>query len=320
MRHIIVRAAVLASLVGGTSLAIAFSTGPDASRTGAPAVTNIPAEPLCTLCHSGNPVNDPAGLLEIVGLPGVYTAGQVIPVKVRLNFAHPLGDVLPYKWGFEMTAVQKANGRGVGTFTVSPGLKIKTPAPTSVYKTRRYIEHGADTSSTYTGRSGPVEWNFTWTAPAGDSGMVYLFVAGNAANGDGCSIPDPTFGCLLPGDHIFTAVDSMLGPSFVDVPPPVLPPLRYQNVLMAPSPNPFTRCLDLDFAIAQSGNVDLAVYDIEGRRIRTLVSGWHEAGQYANFWNGKRDDGSLVPNGMYFIKLRAPGLLAPLVRKVSRAV
>ena len=51
MRHNIVRAAVLSTLVIGGSLAYALSTGPVASRTGVPGFASKTAEPACNVCH-----------------------------------------------------------------------------------------------------------------------------------------------------------------------------------------------------------------------------------------------------------------------------
>ena len=298
----IVRAVVVASLVFGSAIAFAFSTGPPISRTGAPAVGGKPAEALCTLCHNLNAANLPGGQVEILDLPFSYTPGQIYPLRVRLTST--ANEIYPdRKWGFEMTAVYLANGLGAGTWnfpTVPPdSLRRETYASSSThtFKTRVYITHTSP--STRKGLLSPVEWSFEWVAPPVDSGTVIFFVAGNAANGDSASSGTD--------DHIYTGRDTVLSPSaVVDVPPPA--PERYVTALEPPYPNPMTwLCVDLGFTNARAGQVDFALFDAQGRRVRTLYRGWHEAGPGFAFWDGRREDGSQAANGVYFVRLRAPG-------------
>ena len=323
MRHIHVRAAVLLALFGGATLAYAFSTGPPVSRTGALGVAGKPAELNCTLCHN-TPVslNDLRGSLKIVGVPPQYFPGGVYNLQLQLNFdwnQDPGALQAPRKWGFEITAVQANSGDSAGTW-MSAGippdsLQIKRyPAlSTSTYKRRIYLEHTIGDyhlGENQDGQSGPIVWHLTWVAPQGDSGKVYFFAAGNAANGDSCSI--------CGGDHIFTAMDSSTIAVADDVPvEPVTRP--FVTSFERPYPNPMTQCLDLQFEIAESGFVDLSVFDLQGRRVRTLVHGHLAASSYGKFWNGQNDAGTQMKNGVYFIRLSAPGLRKPLSYRVTLA-
>jgi len=49
--------------------------------------------------------------------------------------------------------------------------------------------------------------------------------------------------------------------------------------------------------------VDLVVYDILGRKINTLVSGYHEPNRYRAVWNGTDENGFKVPAGVYFYRM-----------------
>jgi hypothetical protein len=306
MRHILVRASVLVVLVTGATLAYALSTGPPVSRTGGPAVANIPAEPLCTVCHAGFSPNDPAGLLEILDVPAQYTAGTTYDLRVRLTYAHN-----PFppdaRWGFQLTAVRADSGLGVGTFIVPAGLQILgyAPASTSPYKTRKYVEHTA--TATHDGEVGPVEWTFQWMAPAEAQGTVYFFAAGNAANGNG----------LNSGDHIFTARDTSEAGPPVDV--PILPPFAFVNAIEPPFPNPMTQCTSISFTTAKAGHVDVGIFDLQGRRVKTVFEGYREAGVGAFDWNGQYASGRPAPNGVYFIRMIAPGAKRPITQKVTLA-
>jgi hypothetical protein len=307
MRAILVRASVFAVLASGTTLAYALSTGPVVTRTGAPAVANIPAEPLCTVCHTGNTVNDPAGLLEILDVPEQYVPGQIYDLRVRLRYTHNPLPPDPVKWGFQLTAVRADSGLGVGTFIAPAGLQVLgyNPASPSPYKTRKYIEHTG--SANHDGNPGPVEWAFQWTAPAVDMGTIYFFAAGNAANGN----------ALNSGDHIFTARDTTESGGNVDV--PTLPPFAFADDLEAPYPNPMTQCTSISFTTAKAGFVDVAIFDIQGRRVKTVFRGHREAGVGAFDWNGKYEDGQRAPTGVYFVRLAAPGARTPLTQKVTLA-
>lgn len=308
MRIRFVRAAVAVAIAGGTTLAIAYSTGPPVSRTGALGVGGIPSEGLCTSCHLtyANDVNDPAGQLQILGVPDQYQPGSDYPITVRLAYTHPPTDVNPPLWGFELTTARADSGLGAGTFTYPSELQVKAGTFNTAWKSRLYIEHTS--AALREGDPGPVEWNFTWTAPGRDVGKVYFFAAGNAANGDGNNT----------GDHIFTAMDSTAGDT-ATVAVPRQTPLGYSTVLDAIHPNPFARFCDMSFSIARSGTVDLGVFDLQGRRVYTVFHGQHAAGFSGGQWEGVRQDGHPAPNGVYFIKLMAPGLQQPLSQKVTLA-
>jgi hypothetical protein len=171
------------------------------------------------------------------------------------------------------------------------------------------LEHPLD--DIQEGAASPVEWTFTWTAPL-DTAKVYFFAAGNAANGDDIA--------TLSGDFIFTAVDSSYGGlAQVDVPRFPLSGPQYRTEMSAPCPNPMVKCTSFDFTIARAGFVDLAVYDVQGRRVQTIVHENRDAGSYGSLWNGRRDDMSWVPNGVYFIRFKPPGESRAVTRKITLA-
>ena len=80
------------------------------------------------------------------------------------------------------------------------------------------------------------------------------------------------------------------------------------------SPNPFSRTAAFTFTLASRATVDLSVYEISGRRVRTLLSETRDAGPGAALWDGKDGEGHRVRAGAYFARLRADG------RSVSRVV
>ena len=77
--------------------------------------------------------------------------------------------------------------------------------------------------------------------------------------------------------------------------------------LLAPAPNPFFSATTIGLELAGAGEVSLDVYDVAGRRIRTLVAGERSAGRYQVTWDGRNDAGARVASGMYFVQLTSEG-------------
>ncbi len=73
-------------------------------------------------------------------------------------------------------------------------------------------------------------------------------------------------------------------------------------------PNPFNPSTVIRFALPRAGLVRLAVYNILGRRIRTLVEGARPAGDYQVTWDSRDDSGNLVASGVYFYRLESNGM------------
>jgi hypothetical protein len=315
VRHIIVRAAAFTTIIGGATIAFAFSTGPPAVETGAFKVQNKGAESSCRVCHTANPlgipsgINDPSGRLRILDVPANYFPGQTYTLRVHLEHTWDPMPPDPLRWGFELQAVQASTGDSAGIWILAPNappdtFKIVKSTSISVYKNRRYVEHTRNPAdpvdpngSTHYGELGPVEWHVQWKAPPGDSGKIYFFAAGNSANGDGQASSS--------GDFIFTTVESTMGASNVDVPghPAVL---QLRTGLDPPYPNPMVKCTGISFTIAKGGLVDVSVYDLQGRKVRTALHEFREAGSHSTFWDGRGDDRRFVANGMYLVRLTAP--------------
>ncbi len=54
----------------------------------------------------------------------------------------------------------------------------------------------------------------------------------------------------------------------------------------------------------QSGWVELAIYDLLGRRVRTLVNQKQAAGRYSVSWDGRNSRGEAVAAGIYLYRLK----------------
>ena len=120
-----------------------------------------------------------------------------------------------------------------------------------------------------------------------------------------------------PPSKIYGSVDYVpwLGtaPSLV---PPVLPkpevvdlnrfPVRYE--LSYNYPNPFNPVTSVRYEVpAPGGPVTVAVYNVQGKLIRTLVQGVRPPGVYRLQWDGIDRTGVQVASGVYFLRMQAVG-------------
>jgi hypothetical protein len=80
------------------------------------------------------------------------------------------------------------------------------------------------------------------------------------------------------------------------------------DVTVAITPNPVVTTTTISATIPASGVYTIAIYDIHGKRVTTLASGFMTKGIYPVTWNGTDDSGSKLPNGTYFCRLEGSGI------------
>jgi flagellar hook assembly protein FlgD len=59
------------------------------------------------------------------------------------------------------------------------------------------------------------------------------------------------------------------------------------------------------YSLARREHVNVSVYDLAGRHVRTLVDEPQDASRYNTRWDGRNDRGAEVPPGVYFIRYSA---------------
>jgi hypothetical protein len=69
-------------------------------------------------------------------------------------------------------------------------------------------------------------------------------------------------------------------------------------------PNPFNPATTISYQLATPGDVELAIYDVAGRRVRTLVRGFQRAGEHKVVWDGRDDLGHTAASGLYLCRLK----------------
>ena len=76
------------------------------------------------------------------------------------------------------------------------------------------------------------------------------------------------------------------------------------------APNPFNPTTTIQFSVGTRTDVRLELYDIGGRRIRSLIRGSVDSGAHQVVWDGKNDNGMDVASGIYLARLEAKDLSA----------
>ncbi len=82
-------------------------------------------------------------------------------------------------------------------------------------------------------------------------------------------------------------------------------------------PNPLHGSTTIELDLPVSGNVQAAIYDIQGRKIATLIDGHKQAGSYSAVWHGDDTQGMTVASGVYFCRVRAgngPVIMEKLIK------
>ncbi|HJP34088.1 MAG: T9SS type A sorting domain-containing protein [Candidatus Latescibacteria bacterium] len=136
--------------------------------------------------------------------------------------------------------------------------------------------------------------------------------------GDQGSFGDPTSAGLkifdaTSGDLLAGPIDTGLPPnSIVVLGPSAITAVREELGAALPQdtalgsgyPNPFNATVRVPFDIAVGGAVEMDVYDLLGRRVRSLMSRRLVPGGYSVTWDGTDAAGQTVANGTYFMRLR----------------
>jgi hypothetical protein len=177
---------VVAIVLAPATPASSSSSGPQPGTAGVPAGGGFAAEPTCTACHTGFPLNsDGRGFLELTGVPKRYVPGA--RYKLELSVRHP--DDERRRWGFQLTAISAQSRRGAGEFVITD-----LPNTQLIHGTvgeREYVSHSY--FGTGVGERGGQAWTFDWIAPDVSAGRVQFFGVGTAANLDGSKDGDRSY-------------------------------------------------------------------------------------------------------------------------------
>ena len=107
---------------------------------------------------------------------------------------------------------------------------------------------------------------------------------------------------------------SLDGPATTDV--PGIPAHTSGLALGFAMPNPFGSRTTIAYRIEEPASVRIDLWDLHGRRVRNLVDRRIGAGQHHILWDGRGDQGDMLPAGAYFYRMSVDGNPAAITRKV----
>jgi hypothetical protein len=93
--------------------------------------------------------------------------------------------------------------------------------------------------------------------------------------------------------------------AMVNAPTTDVPDVTKHTAITSAHPNPFNPSTTLAFELARSGHTRLAIHDMRGRLVKTLVNGSLSDGAHEQVWDGRNDAGRKVESGVYFVRLTA---------------
>lgn len=80
-----------------------------------------------------------------------------------------------------------------------------------------------------------------------------------------------------------------------------LPPESY--ILLRAFPNPFNDRVSIEFELKNAGYTSLGIYNLTGRKVKSLVNRHFEAGVHSTVWDGRDANAQSLPSGIYWAKL-----------------
>jgi hypothetical protein len=272
------------------------------------------------------PVNDAPLLLGSTpaGDSAVVVQGQSIEFSFVVQDVD--GDSLLVEWivddvlvSREVRMTYQAGAEETGTRHVMLRLKdAKTLVSKSWnlgidFDTAVILENFSAQSETATGVQ--VAWTVTdlhnhahfevWRADAPDAPGIMIGLPVTQIPQDGrYTILDPAVDAGRQYWYTLVAVD-INGTRMIYGPVAVTTTMPEAFQLQQNYPNPFNAGTTIRFALPRAVPVELAIFDLTGRRLRTLVTGRMAAGSHTVQWAGLSDAGRQVGSGVYLCRLRA---------------
>jgi hypothetical protein len=234
-------------------------------------------------------------------------------------------------WGYGKSVQQTTDGGCIVTGTISTDVYlIKTDSTGDTLWTKtygsQYFDHGNSIQQTtdggyiitgdygYTGGSGTGNVYLIKTDSFGDT--LWTRTYSGESIGSGKSVQHTTDGGYVITGWTFTSsYDVYLiktdPDGYVNISNnnPLSIKLPRSGALSQNYPNPFnpttTITFDVPGEMGEEKLVKFTIYDIRGRKVRTLVDSEYEPGTHRVIWDGRDDRGARVTSGVYLYTLRS---------------
>jgi hypothetical protein len=252
--------------------------------------TNSPGETTCNDagCHSGNPLNDGVGSIQITSpnlLNWQYEPGKVYTINVTVSRT---GSSL---FGFDFEALT-STGANAGIITATDLTKTQLANSTVLGNSRRNIFHKLNGGS---GSNGTHSFTFNWTAPVTNIGNVTFYAAGNATNNNGNRL----------GDFIYTT-SQMVTSASVGI---------FENVISTNQlniyPNPIIETAKISYQLNNNAKVSASLVALNGAVVSVFFNEFQTPGEQTK----ELEIGTSIIPGVYLFVLDVGG-----VRNVKQLV
>ena len=212
--------------------------------------------------------------------------GSTATNDVIVTFTGP--DTVNISQSVQFTLTISKTGKTGAGLDIATRRGVLAPVSNNIHLSNGELTHNNNISMT----NGSVTVSFSYTAP-GTSGLDTLWATGLATNSNGGTSGD---------DWNWSVNRSIVirNPVGIEQNTTVSGFRLNQNY-----PNPFNPVTDIKFSLPFKENVNITVYDILGKVVRTLVNRLIEAGENNIEWNGTDEAGISVNSGVYFYKITA---------------
>ncbi len=78
-----------------------------------------------------------------------------------------------------------------------------------------------------------------------------------------------------------------------------------KNLMVSSHPNPFNPSCEIRFTMPEDAEVSVEIYDLQGRRVRSILNANAYAGHHSVRWDGRNGDGQMVAAGVYLARVKA---------------
>ena len=182
-----------------------------------------------------------------------------------------------------------------GAVTVSAMVRDHSNTGVSAVELH-YRQNGGAWQMVAMGNVGGYDYEGTIPAPLSDGTTdYYIHAMDNSGRDEGMPRVEPA--AWYSFDHLVGDLTAVEGVT------PARPAALHANY-----PNPFNPTTKFSFTLLYADQVELTVFDPQGRLVRTLIDGLVPAGDTSVTWDGRDDAGQALPSGVYLYRLRAAGL------------
>jgi hypothetical protein len=250
---------VITLLTGGVGL-LASGVQSDNGKAGK---TGSPNELTCHDCHDDFTQGRGGGSVALTSsnMPGwEYVPGTTYHMTCTVSRATmPL-----FGLGVECLTSTNANA---GTLTITDATHTSIKSATVSGVSRKNVVHKLNGGVA----TGSKAFTFDWVAPATNIGNVTFYFAGVAANADG----DEAVGdYVYVGNQVVTPATST---GMIE---------QQVGVSFSVYPNPAHETMSISYELPAAGNVDCALYDLQGHRVRQMIMAQRQPGKHVEMIDG----------------------------------